>query len=126
MNPSNVVTLTGMIQGTPTFIKDNSGVEFCMIGTLSIRRNFKNNNGVYDYDYVPFRIVGENRMKFARMLNSGSLITLTGSVHSYKSNPDLKYNDSLYILAENVQFTPQLHEQPLNTQGSNSLPYTIS
>lgn len=127
MNPGNVVTLTGKITSTPTFVCGSKGKEFSMYATISVKKNFKNSEGVYGYDHIPFRIIGEKRMKFAHMLNKGDMISLTGCISSYRSSKELKYDDGVCVLAENIQYTPQFRKKENNDDiEDESLPFKIS
>ncbi len=106
-NPLNNGCLTGYLTADPIFLKNHDNVEFAMVSTLKVQRNYKNKDGIRESDFIPIRYEGTKRMVFAHMLHEQDLISVTGSYTSKSYEKDGGTVYTLYFLVENIQFTPR-------------------
>ena len=98
----NHLGLVGKIVTDPYFVKKD-GVPFEVRFTLQVRRQNKK-----DYDYIPVRYVGENRMKYAEYLKKGDQVSIFGEFRSgqYESKTKVTVYE-LYVRADDICWTPK-------------------
>ena len=88
MNPCNNGSYHGWLLKEPTYIKNKDGVVFQARFVLKVKRDYRNREGKYEYDYIPMRLSGESRMRLAERMNPGDSLAICGSVKTdrYESN----------------------------------------
>lgn len=112
MNAKNSGTYIGRLVSNPTFLtKKGDGKEFQARFTLAVQRAYKNKDGVYDYDYLPFRLTGdEKRLKIAHRIKLKDVLVISGDVRSdkYEKNGQTIYE--LFINADSISWAPRCYE----------------
>lgn len=110
----NNVVLVGRLTATPELRKTPNGVS-SLQGTLAVNRNFKNQNGEREADFINFQSWRGVADVIAQYCSKGSLIGITGrlQVRSYEKNGERHY--VTYVVAETVT----LLEKRNNNQNSN-------
>ena len=110
----NNVTLVGRLVAPPDLRKTPNNVS-SLQGTLAVNRNFKNENGDREADFINFQAWRGTADVIAQYCSKGSLIGITGrlQVRSYEKNGERHY--VTYVVAETVT----LLEKRNNNQNSN-------
>ena len=67
---------------------------------IATQRSYKNDEGVYETDFIPVRLTGGVAENVAEYCRKGDLVGIKGKIQSEKANEDYK----LYIVAEKVTF----------------------
>lgn len=86
--------------------------------TLAVNRNFKNQNGEYDADFINCVIWGKSAENFANWTKKGNLVGITGRVQT--RNYENQQRQRVYVtevVAENFQ----LLEKRDNSANQNSM-----
>ena len=86
--------------------------------TLAVNRNFKNQNGEYDADFINCVIWGKSAENFANWTKKGNLVGITGRVQT--RNYENQQGQRVYVtevVAENFQ----LLEKCDNSANQNSM-----
>jgi single-strand DNA-binding protein len=100
----NQVTLVGRLTKDPDLRLTPEGTHVVNL-TLAVNRQFKNQNGEYEADFVQctlWRKTAENTANYCR---KGSIIGITGRIHTRNyTNPEGKRVYITEVVAENVQF----------------------
>lgn len=110
----NNVTLVGRLVAPPDLQKTPNGVS-SLQGTLAVNRNFKNQNGEREADFINFQSWRGVADVIAQYCSKGALIGITGrlQVRSYEKNGERRY------VTEVIAETVTLLEKRNNTQNSN-------
>ncbi|MDR0921070.1 MAG: single-stranded DNA-binding protein [Lactobacillales bacterium] len=92
----NQVALVGRLCREPElkYLENgNASVYF----TLGITREYKNNKGEYDSDFVECAIFGKSAEALASYTGKGSLISVNGTIRSYKTekNGQVQYHQQV-------------------------------
>lgn len=99
-NPNNVVSLYGTVGTNIKFIQ-NQGTEFAVRFPLSVKRAYRNKNGVYDTDELPVKYeFDDGRRSFAHSIEPGDIIQVSGCMRSEAYNG----TKLLYVSAESISF----------------------
>lgn len=100
----NQVTLVGRLTKDPDLRLTPEGTHVVNL-TLAVNRQFKNQNGEYEADFVQctlWRKTAENTANYCR---KGSIIGITGKIHTRNyTNPEGKRVYITEVVAETVQF----------------------
>ena len=98
----NNVTLVGRLVAPPDLRKTPNGVS-SLQGTLAVNRNFKNQNGEREADFINFQSWRGVADVIAQYCSKGSLIGITGrlQVRSYEKNGERRYVTE--VIADNFQ-----------------------
>lgn len=88
----NNVTLVGRLTAAPDLRKTPSNVS-ALQGTLAVNRNFKNQNGEREVDFINFQAWRGTADIIAEYCGKGSLIGITGriQVRSYEKDGQRRY-----------------------------------
>ena len=86
--------------------------------TLSVNRNFKNQNGEYDADFINCVIWGKSAENFANWTKKGNLVGITGRVQT--RNYENQQGQRVYV-TEVVAESFQLLEKRDNSANQNSM-----
>ena len=119
----NNVTLVGRLVAPPDLRKTPNNVSVLQ-GTLAVNRNFKNENGDREADFIQFQAWRGTADIIAQYCNKGSLIGLTGrlQVRSYEKDGQRRYVTE--VVAESVDLLESRNKQqeqaPAQTQENNA------
>ena len=127
----NNVVLVGRLTAAPDLRKTPNGVS-SLQGTLAVNRNFKNQNGEREADFINFQAWRGVADVIAQYCSKGSLIGITGrlQVRSYEKNGERRYVTE--VVADSFQLLEKResgHQQPVDNQqdfGRNASPMDIS
>lgn len=110
----NNVTLVGRLTAAPDLRKTPSNVS-ALQGTLAVNRNFKNQNGEREADFINFQAWRGTADIIAEYCGKGALIGITGRlrVQSYEKNGERRY------VTEVIAETVTLLEKRNNNQNNN-------
>ena len=113
----NSVVLVGRLTAEPELRKTPNGVS-SLQGTLAVNRNFKNQNGEYDSDFINCVIWGKLAENFANWTKKGNLVGITGRVQT--RNYENQQGQRVYV-TEVVAESFQLLEKRDNSANQNSM-----
>lgn len=126
----NNVTLVGRLVSPPELKKTPNNVS-SLQGTLAVNRNFKNENGDREADFINFQAWRGTADIIAQYCSKGSLIGLTGSiqVRSYEKDGQRRYvtkvvAESVALLESHNKQQEQAPAQPNNNYTGNSNPFS--
>ena len=74
---NNCVMLIGRITRTPEVQDSLDNKKYCIV-TLAIPRSYKNNEGVYETDFIPVRLEGSIATNTAEYCKQGDLVGVKG------------------------------------------------
>lgn len=132
----NNVTLIGRLVAPPDLRKTPNNVS-SLQGTLAVNRNFKNENGEREADFINFQAWRGTADIIAQYCSKGSLIGLTGriQVRSYEKDGQRRYvtevvAESVDLLENRNKQQEQAPAQPSNNYTGNTFsqpdPFSIS
>lgn len=93
---SNSVILIGRITSTPEVQDSIEGKKYCIV-TLAINRSYKNDNGVYETDFIPVRLEGSIATNTAEYCKQGDLVGVKGTLRQ-------TIDGRLQVYAERITF----------------------
>ena len=124
----NNVVLVGRLRAAPDLRKTPSNVS-ALQGTLAVNRNFKNQNGEREADFINFQAWRGTADIIAEYCGKGSLIGLTGriQVRSYEKDGQRRYvtevvADSVTLLESRGSQQGQSNNAQNGSQGGNFYP----
>lgn len=114
----NNVTLVGRLVAPPDLRKTPNNVS-SLQGTLAVNRNFKNENGDREADFINFQAWRGTADIIAQYCSKGSLIGLTGriQVRSYEKDGQRRYVTE--VVAESVALLESRNSQQSQGQGNS-------
>ena len=114
----NNVTLVGRLVAPPELRKTPNNVS-SLQGTLAVNRNFKNENGDREADFINFQAWRGIADIIAQYCSKGSLIGLTGrlQVRSYEKDGQRRYVTE--VVVESVALLESRNSQQGQGQGSS-------
>lgn len=114
----NNVTLVGRLVAPPDLRKTPNNVS-SLQGTLAVNRNFKNENGDREADFINFKAWRGTADIIAQYCSKGSLIGLTGrlQVRSYEKDGQRRYVTE--VVAESVALLESRNSQQSQGQGNS-------
>lgn len=115
----NNVTLVGRLVAPPDLRKTPNNVS-SLQGTLAVNRNFKNENGDREADFINFQAWRGIADIIAQYCSKGSLIGLTGrlQVRSYEKDGQRRYVTE--VVAESVALLESRNKQQGQAQANNA------
>ena len=116
----NNVTLVGRLTAAPDLRKTPSNVS-ALQGTLAVNRNFKNQNGEREADFINFQAWRGTADIIAEYCGKGSLIGITGRIQT--RNYENQQGQRVYV-TEVVADNFQLLESRASREGQSSGGYT--
>lgn len=122
-NPKNIVSLTGSITGRIRMLSRSDGETFGCLFNLSVKRNYRNHEGVYEDDILPIKYIfpSDSVMSFIKTLSEGDVIQLSGTVRIGTYG---KEKGQIHILAESISLDDQDVKRRKNTtSGTVSIAY---
>lgn len=113
----NNVTLIGRLVAPPELKKTPNNVSVLQ-GTLAVNRNFKNENGDREADFINFQAWRGTADIIDQYCSKGSLIGLTGriQVRSYEKDGQRRYVTE--VVAESVTLLESRNSQQSQGQGN--------
>ena len=126
----NNVTLIGRLVSPPELKKTPNNVSVLQ-GTLAVNRNFKNENGDREADFIQFQAWRGTADIIAQYCSKGSLIGLTGRIQT--RSYDNQQGQRVYVtevVAESVELLEsrnkqqQAPAQPSNNYTGNNNPFS--
>lgn len=127
----NNVTLIGRLVAPPELKKTPNNVSVLQ-GTLAVNRNFKNENGDREADFIQFQAWRGTADIIAQYCSKGSLIGLTGRIQT--RSYDNQQGQRVYVtevVAESVELLEtrnkqqtQAPAQPSNNYTGNNNPFS--
>ena len=102
----NKVIITGRLTADSELRQSQNGKSVCRF-TIATNRNFKNDKGEYDADFVSCIAFGQKAEFISRYFNKGSMICVEGSLRTGKYQ-DKNYPDVTHyttdIAVDNAEF----------------------
>lgn len=95
---SNSVILIGRITSTPEVQENIDNKSYCII-TLAIQRSYKNDEGVYETDYIPVRLEGTIATNTAEYCKQGDLVGVKGMLQKTRDGQLQVYAERITFLA---------------------------
>lgn len=93
---NNLVTLIGRLVDKPIVEENENGRKVSTV-TLAIPRNFRNEEGVYDTDFIECTLWGQIAESVNEYCEKGDLIAIKGRLQRLSGN-------ALQVVAEKVSF----------------------
>lgn len=110
----NNVTLVGRLVAPPDLRKTPNNVS-SLQGTLAVNRNFKNENGEREADFINFKAWRGTADIIAQYCSKGSLIGITGRIQVRSYEKDGQHRYVTEVVTESVALL-----ESRNSQGGNS------
>lgn len=95
---NNCVMLIGRITTTPEVQDSIDGKKYCIV-TLAITRSYKNDDGVYETDFIPVRLDGSIATNTAEYCKQGDLVGVKGTLRQTIDGRLQVYVERLSFLA---------------------------
>lgn len=95
---NNYVLLIGRITTTPEVQDSIGGKKYCIIN-LAINRSYKNDDGVYETDFIPVRLEGTIATNTAEYCKQGDLVGVKGTLQQTLDGRLQVYAEKLTFLA---------------------------
>lgn len=95
---NNYVLLIGRLTSTPEVQDSIEGKKYCIIN-LAINRSYKNDDGVYETDFIPVRIEGTIATNTAEYCKQGDLVGVKGMLRQTIDGNLQVYAEKLTFLA---------------------------
>lgn len=108
----NVISLTGRLVEDVRINYTNAGKEVAN-GTIAVQRNFKNNEGKYDADFIDFTCWGKKALVMAEYIKKGDKFGLSGELRTRLREKD---NVKFKVSEVNVQDFDLPDKPKTNTQ----------
>ena len=100
---NNVIILVGRIARNIELRKTQNGISTCNI-TLAVTRNYKNNQNIYETDFLTCVCYNHNAEKVAEWCQKGDMIGIRGMLQSRTYEKDDKKVYATEILVDKVNF----------------------
>lgn len=114
----NNVVLTGRITRNLE-LKQTSNNNSSLNITLAVERNFKDQNGQKQTDFISCKAFGKRAETIAQYCQKGDLIGITGSIQTgnYPKQDGTKVYTT-YVIIETISFFPQTYQPNQNNQAN--------
>ena len=116
----NKAIVMGRLTADPELRQTQSGIASCRF-TVAVNRNFKNDKGEYDADFISCVAWRQTAEFVSRYFNKGSMIMVEGSLRT-GSYQDRNHQDVTHytteVFVDNVEFTGSKRES--GSQGGNN------
>ena len=103
MNPCNSCCYSGWVTGEVKFLRNRSGVVYQARFTVKVKRERKNADGQLEYDYIPIRVYGANRMKIVERIRRNDAVMIGGQTRTEHTKDSV----NMYVNVETIQFSPK-------------------
>jgi single-strand DNA-binding protein len=127
----NVITLTGNATKDMELSYSPQGTAFGK-GTIAVQRNFKNQQGEYDTDFINFKTIGKLSEVMANHISKGDKFGITGSLQINVSEKDGQKRYFTEVVVNGFDFPNKPkgqssnNSQSQNSNQSNNDPFTDS
>jgi single-strand DNA-binding protein len=122
----NVITLTGNATKDMELSYSPQGTAFGK-GTIAVQRNFKNQQGEYDTDFINFKTIGKLSEVMANHISKGDKFGITGSLQINVSEKDGQKRYFTEVVVNGFDFPNKPkssnNQQSQNSNQSNNEPY---
>jgi single-strand DNA-binding protein len=121
----NVITLTGNATKDMELSYSPQGTAFGK-GTIAVQRNFKNQQGEYETDFINFKTIGKLSEVMANHISKGDKFGITGSLQINVSEKDGQKRYFTEVVVNGFDF-PNKPKGQSNNQGqsqNNNKPQT--
>ena len=116
---TNIVILTGRMAQDPRVsqVQGHSGPRTIANFSLAVRRNYKNQAGEYEADFIDCTVSGRQADNVANWTRKGSRVTVVGELktRNYENNQGQR----VYVTEVNVREVEFLDPRDQNQQGQN-------
>lgn len=116
---TNIVILTGRMAQDPRVsqVQGHSGPRTIANFSLAVRRNYKNQAGEYEADFIDCIVSGRQADNVANWTRKGSRVTVVGELktRNYENNQGQR----VYVTEVNVREVEFLDPRDQNQQGQN-------
>ena len=116
---TNVVILTGRMAQDPRVsqVQGHNGQRTLANFSLAVRRNYKNQAGEYEADFIDCLVSGRQADNVANWTRKGSRVTIVGELktRNYENNQGQR----VYVTEVNVREVEFLDHRDQNQQGQN-------
>ena len=92
----NQVVIVGRLVKKPIVEENENGKKVCII-TLAVSRDFKNDEGIYDTDFIKCTLCNDITEKTAEYCDKGDLVGVEGILQCLSGN-------ELQLIAEKISF----------------------
>ena len=122
----NKTILAGRLTADPE-VRYTTGNEPIAVGTytLAVQRDFKNNDGEYDADFIRCKAFGKRGEFVEKYLHKGMKILVAGRLQSGSYEKDGQKQYTLDLIVDRHEFCESRKEgqiQPQNNNASNDVP----
>lgn len=115
----NKVILVGRLTADPELRQTQNGTASCKF-TVAVNRNFKNQNGEYEADFISCMAWKQNAEFVSRYFRKGQMICVEGSLRT-GSYQDRNHQDVTHyttdVLVEHTEFCGSKNDNQNNNQG---------
>ena len=118
MNPCNNRVYNGWMVDKPIIIRNEKGSPYQARFTLKVKREYRNKNNRYDYDYIPMRLFGESRLKLIENIKKGDALAISGAMRSGCYEKDGNKIYEIYVNVDSISFSPKNSEKSA-VEGTN-------
>lgn len=116
INPSNIVSLYGRVLGCPVVLKDTQGTEFALRFELSVKRGYRNRDGMYPEDAIPVKYVYDStRANFAHSVEPGDLLQVSGMIQTEM----YKGKKLIYIISDAMSYDEETRRRKYSPSSAN-------
>jgi single-strand DNA-binding protein len=115
----NVITLTGNATKDIELSYSPQGTAFGK-GTIAVQRNFKNQQGEYDTDFINFKAIGKISEVMANYIGKGDKFGITGSLQINVSEKDGQKRYFTEVVVSGFDFPNKPKGQSSNNQQSQN------
>ncbi len=118
----NNVTLLGRITRDPEVKAVGNGSAVCNF-TLAVNRNFKNQSGEYEADFINVVAFGNTASRMQQYVSKGNLLAITGRIQT--RNYENNMGQRVYVtevVANNVSFVESRNSRQSNEGGNAYAP----
>lgn len=117
----NVITLTGNSTKDIELTYGPSGTAFAK-GTIAVRRDFKNQDGEYDTDFINFTSIGKISETLANYINKGDKFGITGrlQIRTFERNGERQYFTEVVVNGFDFPSKRDNSQSNANTGGNNN------
>lgn len=114
----NKVVLIGRLTKDPELRYTTNGVPITRF-TLAVNRNFKNQDGEYDADFIPITVWRGQAENCAKHLAKGRLVAVAGRIQTGSYDKDGQRHYTTEVVADEVSFLEWGNKQE---QGQGDIP----
>ena len=92
---NNTIVLVGRVTHETKLENKNEGLRFAKIN-IAVNRSYKNEEGIYETDFIPCILIGAIAEKASEYLEKGDLVGIKGRLETR--------NKELVVIADRVTF----------------------